>query len=151
MLQKFSWSEYWTVVIVIVAIYYAIVFLLLYRNGLLKPPSWKRPTPAQPVPSKPAQKQAIERQSAFVIDPAKEKEKQLMSLIDDVTNFLRDIAGKSYVKEEIIMGLQVFMRDYKQFEGTPHQPDINEFLIAEVDNYCSVDLTGEEVDRVWLS
>jgi hypothetical protein len=151
MLQKFSWTEYWTVVIVVVAIYYTIVFLLLYRNGLLKPSLWKRPTPAQPIPSKTVQKPAIERQSVPAVDPAKEVEKQLMALIDDVTNFLRDIAGKSYVKEEIIMGLQVFMRDYKQFANTPHQPDINEFLIAEVDNYCSVDLTGEEVDRVWLS
>jgi hypothetical protein len=151
MLQKYSWSEYWLVVVVGIAIYYAVVFFLLFRNGLLKPPTLKRPAPTQSPASKPLPVAAAETKPVAKVSKEKEVELQLKSLIEDVTNFLQDIAGKSYVKEEIIMGLQVFMCDYKEFADTAHQPDINEFIVAEVDNYCSVDLTSEEVSRVWLS
>lgn len=140
------------VIIAVVAIYYVIVLLLLLRNGLLSTSLLKRPAPASPRPPKPVAVpvRAIETTSVGSTSNENEVEVQMTSLIEEVNNFLRDLAGQSYVKEEIIMGLQVIFRDYKDFANTKYQSDINEFIVAEVDNYCSVDLSSDEVSSVWM-
>lgn len=151
MLQKYSWSEYWLTVVVVIAIYYAIVLLILYRNGLLPTFSFKKPSlPQNPQKAFTVPAKAPETRSVAPLSNQSEVEAQMKSLIEEVSNFLQDLVGKSYVKEEIIMGLQVIFRDYQEFANTNYQPDINEFIVAEVENFCSVDLSSEEVSRVWM-
>ncbi|WP_207515955.1 hypothetical protein [Longitalea luteola] len=152
MLQKFSWSEYWTVVIAVVAVYYAIVFLLLYKYGLLKTPALKKlvlTRPQQQTPSAAPTSAQAGRTIAKLRNQA-ETENQLKNLTDELLQFLEDIAGKSFIKEEIIMGLQLIVREYKEFSETNYRSDIDEFIRVETENHCSVDLSDEEIQRVWM-
>ena len=152
MLEKFSWSEYWLVVGVGIAIYYGIVILLLYRNGLISKASFKRSVFLKARTPKPASAPVLETKAKAVapLSNQSEVEAAMRSLTDEVLNFLQDIAGKSYVKEEIIMGLQIIMRDYSDFAGTVYQSDISEFMRIETENHCSVDLSEDEIKRVWM-
>lgn len=152
MLQKFSWSEYWGVVLVGVAIYYGIVLLLLYRSGLLSKSSFKKPAFLKARTQQPTSAPIPETQvkSVAPLSNQSDVENAMKSLTDEVLNFLQDIAGKSYVKEEIIMGLQIILREYQEFAGTVYQSDISEFLRIETENHCSVDLSEDEIKRVWM-
>jgi hypothetical protein len=152
MLQKFSWAEYWTVVIAGVAVYYAIVFLLLFRNGLLTKPPFKRPVISkaqQPLPAV-APAPALQGKSVAKLQNEAEIENQLKKLTEELLQFLQDIAGRSYIKEEIIMGLQVIIREYKEFSETNYRSDIDDFMKVETENHCSVDLSDDEIERVWM-
>jgi hypothetical protein len=152
MLQKFSWSEYWTVVIAVVAVYYAIVFLLLYKNGLLNKAAFKKLVPTKPQRQTPSAipTAAQAGKSVAKLSNQVETENQLKILTDELLQFLQDIAGKSFIKEEIIMGLQVIVREYKEFSETNYRSDIDEFIRVETENHCSVDLSDEEIKRVWI-
>jgi hypothetical protein len=151
MFQKFSWTEYWTVVIAGVAVYYAIVFLLLYRNGLLTKPSFKRPVSPKMQRPLPAVAPPATQQGKSVTKLQNEEiENQLNKLTDELLQFLQDIAGRSYIKEEIIMGLQVILREYKEISETNYRSDIDEFIKVETENHCSVNLSDDEIKCVWM-
>lgn len=152
MLQKFSWGDYWTVVIAVIAVYYAIVFLLLYKYGLLNKPTFRKLAPSRPAQQMPAAVPAVTQtgKSVAKLSNQDETENQLKMLTDELLQFLQDIAGKSFIKEEIIMGLQVIVREYKEFSETNYRSDIDEFIRVETENHCSVDLSDEEIQRVWM-
>ncbi len=151
MLQKFSWGDYWTVVIAVIAVYYSIVFLLLYKYGLLKL-TFKKLAPTRPAQQTPAAVPAVTQagKSVAKLNNQDETENRLKMLTDELLQFLQDIAGKSFIKEEIIMGLQVIVREYKEFSETNYRSDIDEFIRVETENHCSVDLSDEEIQRVWM-
>lgn len=151
MLQKFSWSEYWTVVIAAVAVYYAIVFLLLYKNGLLNKAAFKKLISKRPQQQTPFAVTATAQagKSVTKLGNQAESENRLKNLTDELLQFLQDISNKSFIKEEIIMGLQVIAREYKDFTETNYRSDIDEFIRMEAENHCSVDLSDEEIQRVW--
>ncbi|WP_205514322.1 hypothetical protein [Longitalea arenae] len=152
MLQKFSWTDYWTAVIAVVAVYYAIVFLLLYKNGLLNKPAIKKLAPTRTQSQSPSSVPAAAQAGKPVakLSNQAQTENRLKDLTGELLGFLQDIAGKSFIKEEIIMGLQMIVREYKEFLETDYRSYIDEFIRIETENHCAVDLSDEEIQRVWM-
>jgi hypothetical protein len=151
-LQKFSWNQYWMVVVAVVALYYAFVFVLLLKNGILNKASFKNFLLAKIQQLKPsptlANQQTVD--TAVKLHNKVETGNILQQLTDEILRFLQDIAGKSFIREEIIMGIQVIAREYKELSETNYKSDIEEFIKIETENHCSVDLSDEEIQRVWM-
>src|SRR6185295_3769759 len=71
-------------------------------------------------------------------------------LIQELKGFITGIADRSFIKEEVIMGIQLIIKSYKKLEGSPYQKSINDFLKNECEDYCSIRLSEDDIRRIWI-
>jgi len=162
MLERISWSAYWTFIVVVLAIYYLILFVLLYQKGFF----FKNRVKTIPSPSG-KQEPSNQQPNLFGFQDAVREmpgdqnthqlpvdDKILMPLVHDLIQglkvFITDISERSYVKEEIIMGIQVIINNYKRLEDSPYHKSINDFIKNECEDFCSIHLSEEDIRRIWL-
>lgn len=162
MLERISWSTYLTVIGVMLAIYYLLLFVLLFqkgfslkRRGRTDARSFTIQEPAgNPQPNLFGFEEGAKENAG---NPGKQQmladDNILMpfvhDLIQELKAFIIDISERSYVKEEIIMGIQVIIRNYEKLEGSPYQKSINDFIKSECEERCSIHLSEEDIKRIW--
>jgi hypothetical protein len=149
MFNQISWSSYLQFLILSLALYYTFVLYKYYRYDLLHFLKGKKLT----------ENSRFDPSSAFTSHPnevhAGEKEKeipmpQIHELVQQLKNFVQDVTERSFVKEEVIMGFQIILRDYKNLIGTSFQKSINDFIAVECEDKCSIHLDPYEINSVWL-
>lgn len=161
MLERISWGQYCAAVLILSAIYYFILLVLLFQKGML--PGKKRLPSVQPK----REAETITQPGLFPDEPIplektiREDDEEitisndsLMPLVHDhvqeLKEFITDIASRSYVKEEVIMGLQIITRNYKKLDGSLYQQSINDFILHQCEENCSIHLSAEDLKRIWL-
>jgi hypothetical protein len=161
MLERISWSAYWTVIGIGLAIYYLGLIILFYKKGLFLKNNLRSAAANK------EQATANVQPNLFgFTDPASEhssiqKKEQLPvddqilmptvhELIQELKAFIVDISERSFIKEEVIMGIQVIIKNYKRLEGSLYQKSINDFIKNECEDYCGIHLSEEETKRIWI-
>ena len=122
MLEKISWSSYWTVVVIVLAIYYLVLFVLLFQKGFFSknrvkaiPSHSGRQEPAgNPQPNLFGFENSVAEISDSQINQQLPVDDKILmplvhDLIQELKEFITDISQRSYVKEEVIMGIQVII------------------------------------------
>ena len=71
------------------------------------------------------------------------------SLAEHLTYLIQEAHEKDYDKQELILLLQMTIRDYLDFEGTQFQSAINECIGTECAKYGSIHLGEEEIAEIW--
>lgn len=157
MLERISWGEFWTAIIILAAIYEILIVLIFFRKEISQLALKSGKANADNTNTLKIHQQFFPNMSATTsnTENAAEKENnQLMppvhDLVQTLKEFLSDVAERSFIKEEIIMGLQIIIREHKNLIGTQFQKSINDFIAAECDEKCSIHLSAEELNSVWL-
>lgn len=163
MLERISWSSYWTVLVIALAIYYLVLFLLHYQRGFfsksrVKAISSDTSTHDSLESVQPNlfgfQDTSVKKSVSQVTSELPVDDKILMPLVHDLIqelkDFIADISQRSYVKEEVIMGIQVIIKNYKKLEGSPYQKSISDFIKNECEDCCSIHLSEDDIKRIWI-
>lgn len=162
MLGNISWSFYWTVIVIGLLIYYSVLFVLLYKSGLFSkikfttvPSRSQKPEPAgNPQPNLFGFESLAVEISGGQASQLPGDDKILMPLVHDLINelkgFITGIAERSFIKEEVVIGIQLIVNSYKNLEGSSYQKSINDFIKTECEDYCSIHLSEEDIKRIWI-
>ena len=136
MLKSISWTEYRVWMSVITGVYYIIILALFYRVTFFKflhsPASiFKNSISSQPVP--------LKNESLFPVVHV------LMEEIHD--DLLQE--NFEFSKQNVLQILQQRIGRYPQLKHTAFVPAINNRIIKEINDKCSVHLSEEELVAVW--
>jgi hypothetical protein len=157
MLEKISWGDYWLAIAIMCAIYEMSVILLFFRKEFfqlalkIKSGNFKTNLSfnnSQTNLFSPSDTHTL-------INNTGEKENEILmpqvhELVQELKGFVQDVGERSFVKEEVIMGFQIILRDYKNLIGTNFQKSINDFIAVECEDKCAIHLDANEVNSVWL-
>jgi hypothetical protein len=164
------WVAYVSIVSPLLAIYYLLIGLRYYRQDIkVRILHWRSPpVKAQGIPlTQPPDEEYFGTEEPDVSNtpetgPAQitghepelvweneEMMQQLEKLSVDLKQTISDAHQKSYNKEDLILLLQMTVREYNAIYGTPFQLSINTLIDAECERYGSINLNSEDRIRVW--
>jgi hypothetical protein len=159
MFNQISWGDYFLLLILALVLYYSFVLYKYYRQDILRFISNKRAVSVSPINSQTKYFiSEVDRTSNKVEkndEAANQRENtaimpHIHDLVQQIKNFVRDVSERSFIKEEVIMGLQIILRDHKNLVDTHFQESINDLIDSECREYCSFQLSKEEINTVWL-
>jgi len=139
MISSISWSTYWTVISILLVIYYVSVCSIYYRDEI---------------------GYALRGKSNFFSGKEsigqEESEDSLHEISNAPTPFnveveltLKHAAEKKLMKQEIIYSLQRLIKKYNiQKSSFDFEAEFN--LVSLCSNYCSIHLDEEDVELLWM-
>lgn len=137
MFTSFSWQQYIIFILIGSLVYYMYILLRYYRDGLS---NFIKKIKNIPFVSE-------EKQNNKTLTPG---DTTLNELLEELKILFQLASNRKYPKEELMMALQLKLREYDQFKNTHFEIAVNNFIAAESDNQCSIHL-GEEDQRVlWM-
>jgi type I site-specific restriction-modification system R (restriction) subunit len=182
MLKEITWKDYWTIVLVLTAVYYIFILLLFYRRELAIIAKGKGNFKMSfKDESKVSLRNGNEMVSPTVRSPLREEEEANPSanihsddideilndednnfheinlipyaheLADEIKQLVEKAKEKRYIKEELLFSIQKLIKAYNQLKGTSYQREINNLIISTCKTQCSLHLSADEVDTVWLN
>jgi len=134
MVNNISWGSYWSVLTVLLTVYYAYVLLKYYRSDLRL-----RFQPALHITKKQCHDETGE-----AILPV------VQSFSDEMTAYLEQASQTKAGKNEIIFALQQIAKKYSTIKDSTYQPAMNGLIVFEAKDKCAVHLSEEEIRQVWI-
>ena len=131
MINNISWAAYWYTLAVILSIYYVAVALFYYRTELVQLFQGRRAEVA-----------------AQDIDNG---ERIVQSVIDELNAFFEEAKKTKWVKNELLFALQKLLIKYSSIRDSIYKESINNLIIVQSQNICSVHFNDEEINHVWMS
>lgn len=151
MLSSISWSQFLVSLIWLVVIYYCLVALLYYRTeilGLFK--------------SRQSKQIVFEQESKFQdgalsgnewnVSDGKENVQatgKVHELMAALKSLLATAVKAKTIKEELVMALQMLLRDYPDLKELPIVTEINQQIKKDCQNICSITLSDAEIRMLW--
>ena len=160
MIEKISWASYATALLTILVIYYIVIVLLYYRKEIFGFANALQ----QRFPSNAGLKQEVfanskESLSSFNDAGSVSSEKPIYTgdistdsfdLVEKIKDAILQYAERQYIKEEIITGLQLLLKEYPQLRYSAYTASINNIITKEIELHCSIRLEDDEVKRLWM-
>lgn len=140
MLHNINWITYWISIGVILLLYYAVVCTRFYSTEIKKVLSGRYPIGFVSLISK--RSAATSSQNNLIPDIDQFKQ--------DIKLVLKDAAVKNLIKNEILYTLQLLFREYAMISDNSFRISINDYVLTECSNYCSIHLDEEEVISLWI-
>ncbi|KAA9038704.1 hypothetical protein FW778_14250 [Ginsengibacter hankyongi] len=148
MLTNISWKEYSIFILVIIFCYYVILILVFYRNdiiNLIKDINY------------PGRKRVINIDSHL----ADQDEKDLVDLDIDSRDIINQVQqeirsnlekakSKSFIREEIMQSLQLVLKNNSTVKRIQQQEAINNYIRMMCESICSIHLSKEEINQLWI-
>jgi hypothetical protein len=159
MFNQISWGLYVQLLILSVVLYYGFVVYKYYRHDLLQILKRRKVLhegdsnlSTTHFNSEPGISNTTTSRENLV---AGERQNEVImphvhDLVQQIKTFIQDVSQRSFIKEEVIMGLQIILRDYRSLKETDLQASINDLIDSECSEYCSFQLSEEEINTVWL-
>jgi hypothetical protein len=154
MLKTFTWNSYLMVVTTLTAVYYVVILIRYYKQGarLLAKRFWQRQFSSE----KPTQRPIVDtgQSSGEVIQDASsgntwEASLQVKQLTQHLKETIADAYQNHYNKEDLLLLLEMTLRDYLTLNGTPFQTMINELIESECSKYGFIHLSVVELEQIW--
>ncbi len=151
MLSAISWSQFLTTIAVILFIYYSIASTIYFRKEIFNL-FW--PKVSSPQGFALANETPDHPHSYNEITAATGKEDpyikgKIQELLKDMKSLLSTAAKAKTVREELIMALQLLLRDYPVFKNLPLMEEINRNILNECKVICSITLSEAEMKMLW--
>jgi hypothetical protein len=171
MLTANPWVVYFSVITPLLAAYYLLVGFIFYRHDLKSRISrWKSP----PIRAVAFPSGNVHREDLLTQDHSKaapeltanhanqedqdqsqqpwENEvmmQQLEELSIHLKQAIEEAHDKDYNKEELVLLVQMILKEYPTIYGTPFQLSVNDMIETECAKYGSIHLDGEDRRRMW--
>jgi len=137
MFTSVSWQQYIMFISIIALVYYIYILLRYYRNAVINLIKGPKSTP---VPSK-------EKNNDTTITTG---DTTLNELLEELKILFQLASQRKYPKEELMMALQLKLREYDQFKNTPFEIAVNNFIAEESENQCSIHLSEDDWRVLWM-
>ncbi|CAN5396093.1 hypothetical protein BH10BAC2_BH10BAC2_46400 [soil metagenome] len=159
MIEKISWASYATTLLTVVVIYYIVIALLYYRReiSLIVKLLQKRfrvkadLNPKVPGTDKNTISSVIDTNPEVLEEPSHNGDisTDAFDLVEKIKDAILQYAERQYIKEEIITGLHLLLKEYLRLQYSAYTGSINNIIIKEIETHCSIRLEDEEVKRLW--
>lgn len=141
MLSAISWGQYAIFIVIILAVYYCFITLTYYRGELA---SYFRTF--QIIKKLPD----AEMSSAISTEAQASVLSNLVhELMDELNVVLHKATLHGYPKEELLMALQMILRNYYSLKGTQFQISIVDYIRSESIACCNIIFDDFELVQVW--
>ncbi len=168
MITQISWASYFTAIVIIIVIYYLSICFIYYKDEIkqiiLGNSKWafnKQPSNQTGHPNRSfEQNPENEDSESFQQELTDEKsinevpQGELFPLLNQLGQEIKmqfEVAArKGYVKEETVMAVQLVLKKYPGVKATPFEAVVKNYILNEFVNYCSIHLSEEELNRLWM-
>jgi len=133
MFTNISWKDYILFIAAALFLYYAWLFFIFYAKDILRIFNKNK------VPETKAENENDSEEIFGIV----------YRLQDEVKGTIEEAAAKKYVKEEIILSLQMVLEKYA-LGSTPFQFALNNFIERHCKNNCSIHLEEDELKQLWV-
>jgi hypothetical protein len=157
MLKNISWSSYLSITAVITAIYYFLVAVIFYRDEITKLLFSGNSHFINPAAKSHTENLNINTDNDFELEyksEQSEKEDEIQSssvhqLINELNKIFKKSSEKKYLKEELILAIQLTLKNYLSLKETPFHGAINSLIELESQSQCSIYLNEDEMELLW--
>jgi hypothetical protein len=157
MLNHISWQAYWTCIAILVSLYYFFVIVKYWYQDMVKLVNrgfvFGRATPGnavRPQISKDDSDTAPwEIEQDFQRPPESTLEHEVYVCMDEVNALLQEMKKQKCVKEELLFKLFEILRKYPLLRQSEFKESMSNVIMAECYSVCSVQVSPEEVGRLW--
>lgn len=157
MFNNISWSSYLLITAVITATYYFIIGVIYYRNEITKI-LFSHNSDFINTPAK-ARRENVTVNSDFneeELNQTIENEKvdacqsyMVHELMNKLNKVFKNASDKKFLKEELILALQLTLENYLQLKESPFSEAINSLIELESQSQCSIYLNDDEMKLLW--
>ena len=170
MLHEITWKDYWTFIAITSVIYWLIIISYFFRyeiamltkrkknsNGEGALPTSDESNNEVLTMQQPLNFPINDLQDANYFDEDDEQELLEINVTPDAHALAGDIKEqiiiaqeKEWVKEELMFALQQIIKAYPQLKETSFKKEINNLIASECENHCSIHLSAEELNMLWV-
>jgi hypothetical protein len=142
MFKSITWSNYFTAVVILLALWYGIIILVYYRKEVFNLISGK-----YKLPFKKKQQKAV---TADEEEPEQEHTfEELEGIVTDIRHSILEVAGKQASKETLLSQLKSRLAFYGGLRQPAFRVAINNFIIQYAAEICGVAFSEDELNEAW--
>ena len=151
MLSSISWSQFLSTLLILLFIYYLLVISCFYKREIFH---FFTPRPSQLDCFPFSNEQSGSPMPPNEITTEKTVDNPRLSqdvyeLLHSLKSLLETAAKTKTIKEELVMALQILLRDYSFLRDLPIKTEINQRVFVEVQDICSITLSEAEMKMLW--
>ncbi|SDE88029.1 hypothetical protein SAMN05216464_110165 [Mucilaginibacter pineti] len=141
MFKSITWSNYYTTVFILLALWYVIIILVYFRkeffnllNGKYNIPTRrkKQQTPEEEIPE--------DQEHTF---------EELERIVADIRHSIFEEAGNNISKDELLTQLKQRLVNYGGLRQPAFRVAINNFIIQYAESICGVAFSEDELNEAW--
>ena len=150
MLNNISWASYTTALSILLFVYYGFVLIIYYRIDLLN--YFKKITGALNSFSLSHNLHQEKIDLEFVeTDSANEETNSVApKLLLEIQSIIKTGASRNFMKEELLLALKLHLQQQHRLTDNISKETIINFIKAQCEKYCSIHLSGEEINVLWV-
>lgn len=141
MLSGISWMHYIIFLVVMTPVYYGVVFFMFYKKDFFAYINKSRESLSDG---------EIKITGESIAESSFEDTTHPGIMRNEIRSLLTEAADKKLIKEEIIMSLQILLGRYPSSQSSSLKESVNNYIITQTENICSIHLDEENVNQVWL-
>ena len=151
MFSSISWSQFLTTIAILLVIYYLVIICLLCKKELFSLFSFSASTHDDFHLSNENtdHPMSFNEKTATTGNEDPFLNQKVHELLEDLKNLLLTAAKAKTIKEELIMALQMLLRNYFPLNDLPIRAEINQHIIIECKVTCSITLSEAELNMLW--
>ena len=151
MLKSISWSSYWPFIIATIVIYYVIICSKFYLSEIKQFFAGN----SKLLSNNNAQKNfslltnTNGKHNALEVSSHQELMPMINQFINEIKTMLEHSGKNNLIKQEIIFSIQHLSKKYSLIKNSPFKSFINNYVLVECSNYCSIHLDEDELNMLW--
>ncbi|MFY0255295.1 hypothetical protein ACDQ55_15215 [Chitinophaga sp. 30R24] len=140
-----TWTTYLSVLFILLALYYAIIILLYYRNEIGSKIAGKKRNQA---------KKSVD--SILFPEPVDEDENldtestTIYSLVDELQAFIYQAGREKMDKKTLVIGIKKLLKKYPRTKGSIYQEGISNMIAVITENNCGIYFSADELRNMWV-
>jgi hypothetical protein len=155
MIKQISWASYFTAIGVTLTFYYTIICFKYYLNDIKEILAGKSKWFFKGKLFDSSIKARHNFETTANNFEETDNNQNLFPVINQIAQeikmTLEDAARKNQARQEVVCALQLLLRKYTAIKQTPFELIVNNYILIECSNYCSIHLEKEEVNMLWGS
>lgn len=163
MINNISWASYWSIVFILVSVYYVIVLSVYFKSeikglfskgfSLQKVYSVQGNKTLNDIKSEQQSGLFFEQGTSLAKTNEGATDAQIFSIVqaamDELQAYLQEVMHSRVLKKEMVFALQQILHKYPALNGSVYQESLNHFIATECENKCSIHLGAEEICQLW--
>jgi hypothetical protein len=147
MLHAISWKYFLSLLLAIAGFYWLVILFIFYRFSFV---SWiHNSLHGREVGGGAARKHAETENGRMKDGELEILFPEVYALIEELKHLFAFASEKGFPKEELILALQLKLREHVKFIGTAFQQAVNNFIEVSARDSCSIGLEPAELNLLW--
>lgn len=134
-----SWESYWISLVICLAIYYLVIFLLYYRRDF-----------RMSFLNKTTNLKQVADDSEFQAPVEDSEEGIVYACMDELNAFFEQAKKRKWNKNELIYALVQILKKYPSINSSEYKQSVFNVLLSQCEHICSVHINREELSGIWL-